>query len=301
MKLRFVPVQHNIRPRASSTGSGSVIARRGTRLGRPVHLAPCFVSRLVDCFGAKAPRNDGTVQPRLGIFKPALALLYVLATILTAHLSVAEAAAPGLQSFANHAPQHPLLRRTGGGCGWDYPCPPDPEFARPANRPGQVTIHNNYGPVNIYSGGSRHPERPVSVDPGFCREDPCRYGCGGYPCTEKCGPLCWMRRFSQGYCGHGCRSYLDQARGEAEERAAWKEEEAWQQHKREWMYEKRTECAPPNCAPDYDPPAPPPPPPPYYYDRPPEREYLPPPPRREPARPDLTPREHFEGPQYPPR
>jgi hypothetical protein len=111
-----------------------------------------------------------------------------------------------------------------------------------------------------------------------------------------------MRRFSQGYCGHGCRSYLDQARSEAEERAAWKEEEAWQEHKREWMYEKRTECAPPNCAPDYDSPAPP-----RYndrpadYDRPAERGYAPAPVRREPARPDLTPREHFEGPQYPPR
>ena len=147
MKLRFVPVLHNIRPRASSAGSGSVIARRGMRLGRPVHLAPCFVSRLLDCFGAKAPRYHGAEQPRLGIFKPALALLYVLATILTAHLSVAEAAAPGLQSFANHAPQHPLLRRTGGGCGWDYPCPPDPEFARPGQSP-----RPSHDPQQLWAG-----------------------------------------------------------------------------------------------------------------------------------------------------
>ncbi len=229
-------------------------------------------------------------------------LLCVLSAILSAHPSAAGAAAPGLQAFANHAPHQPMLLRTGAGCGWDYPCPPDPDFGRPPYRGSQVTIHNNYGPVNIYPGVSRRPEPPeppAPADPGFCREDPCRYGCGGYPCTEKCGPLCWMRRFRQGYCGHGCWAYREQARVEAEEREAWRQEQEGRHHKRDSMFEKRAECAPPNCPPDYDPP-PPPPPPPYYYDRPPEREYAPPP-RREPPQPDLTPRERFEGPRYPAR
>ncbi len=204
----------------------------------------------------------------------------------------------GLQGFAEHVPSHSLLQRT-GGCGWDYPCPPEPEFARPARRPGQVTIHNNYGPVNIYSGVSRRPEAfPPQELPPYCQDEPCRYGCGGYPCTEKCGTLCWIRRLRQGYCGHGCEAYREQARIEAEEKAEWKEEEAWKKHKQEWMYEKRAECAPPDCAPDYDAP-PPQPPPPYYYSRPPVRDYPPPPPRREPPMPDPMPRERFEGPKYP--
>ena len=190
----------------------------------------------------------------------------------------------------------------GSGCGWDYPCPPEPEYRRPPSRRGQVTIHNNYGPVNIYSGMSRRPEPYPPAEPPYCSDDPCRYGCGSYPCIETCGALCWIRRLRQGYCGHGCQAYREQARIEAEERAAWKEEDEWRRHENDVMYERRVECAPPNCVPDYNAPPPPPAPPPvYYYDRTPVRDYAAPPARRESSKPDLTPRERFNGPKYPPK
>ncbi len=238
-------------------------------------------------------------------------LICGLSAILDAPQSAAGAAPAGLQTLASRAPEPQLLVKTGSGCGWDYPCPPEPEYRRPPHRSGQVTIHNNYGPVNVYPGMSRRPHPYPPTEPAYCGDDPCRYGCGGYPCTEKCGTLCWIRRLRQGYCGHGCQSYREQARVEAEERAAWKEQEEWRRHRDDWMDEKRVECAPPNCVPDYDAPPPPPPPPSaYYYDRPPARDYAPPPrsrvyaappPRREPPKPDLTPRERFDGPKYPAR
>ncbi len=265
----------------------------------------CFATHMASAAFPETPaalsgmvKNAGRcfLRPRRGSFQPLFAFLCFLSAILSTLPDAAFAAPAGLQRFANHAPGRPLLLQTGSGCGWDYPCPPDPGFGRPPPyRGGQVTIHNNYGSVNIYPGVSRRPETLAPAEPGFCREDPCRYGCGGYPCTEKCGALCWMKRFSQGYCGHGCLAYREQARSEAEERAAWQEEEE-RHHERDWKLENRAGCAPPSCPRDYDP-APPPPPPPYYYRRP-EREYAPPP--QEPARPDLTPRERFEGPKYPP-
>jgi hypothetical protein len=223
-----------------------------------------------------------------------------ISAILDPRPAAAGAVPAGPQAFAERAAGQPLLQRT-SGCGWDYPCPPEPEFGRPAFRSDRVTIRNNYGPVNVYPGFSRRSYLPPPEEPAYCLDDPCRYGCGGYPCTEKCGTLCWIRRLRKGYCGHGCESYLEQAHTEAEERAAWKEEQAWKKmHKDDWMYEKRLECAPPACVPDYG--APPPPPPPYYYDRPPARASRRPsrPPRRNPpAKPDLTPRKRFQGPQYP--
>ena len=60
-----------------------------------------------------------------------------------------------------------------------------------------------------------------------------------------------MKRFSQGYCGHGCWAYREQSRSEAEERAAWQEEEE-RHHERDWKLENRTGCAPPSCPRDYD-------------------------------------------------
>jgi hypothetical protein len=232
-----------------------------------------------------------------------------LSAILDAPQSAVGAAPAALQTLASRAPEPQLLVKTGSGCGWDYPCPPEPEYRRPAYRSGQVTIHNNYGSVNVYPRVSRRPRPYPPAEPAYCSDDPCRYGCGGYPCTDKCGTFCWIRRLRQGYCGHGCQSYREQARVEAEEKAAWKEREEWRRHQDDWMYEKRMECAPPNCVPDYDAPPPPPPPPSaYYYERAPVRDYARPPrsreyaapfPRREPSKPDLTPRERFDGPKYP--
>jgi hypothetical protein len=192
-----------------------------------------------------------------------------------------------------------------GGCGWDYPCAPEPGFGRPHYRSGRVTIHNNYGNVNIYT--SRRSTPPLPEDSGFipdtCQGDGCRrYGCGGYPCTDRCGSACWIRRLRQGYCGHGCQSYVENSRIEAEERAEWREDNGIRRPpppRDEWMYEKRTECAPPYCPADDDSP----PPASYYYRRTPDRDYDGPrsPRRFEPAKPDLTPRERFEGPRYPPK
>jgi hypothetical protein len=192
-----------------------------------------------------------------------------------------------------------------GGCGWDYPCPPEPGYGRPHYRSGPVTIHNNYGNVNIYTSrrhGSPPPEDP-GVTPGACQGDGCRYGCGGYPCTDRCGSSCWIRRLRQGYCGHGCQSYVEHSQIEAEERAEWREDYGVRRPpppSDEWMYEKRTECAPPYCPADYDSPPPPAPSASYYYHRAPDRDYGIPP-RAEPVGPDLTPLGRFEGPRYPPK
>lgn len=226
-------------------------------------------------------------------------LVCVLSAIPGARPAAAGTAAAGLQTFAERAAAQPLLQRTGGGCGWDYPCPPEPEFGRRSFHSDHVTIRNNYGPVNVYPGVSRPPYSPPQEEPAYCSDDPCQYGCGGYPCTEKCGTLCWLRRLRKGYCGHGCESYLEQARTEADEKAAWKAEQVWKKKRKAgWMYEKRLECAPPGCVRDYGEP-----PPPYYYDRPRARNYRSRsrPPRRKLAKPDLTPRKRFRGPEYPPK
>jgi hypothetical protein len=166
--------------------------------------------------------------------------------------------------------------RAGEGCGWDYPCPPEPSFGRRHYPPqGQVYIHNNYGNVNIYLGGSRRHE-PYRESTGAldCRDGAC--ACGGYPCDEDCGPLCWMRRFKYGYCGHGCWAYREEERRVTEARA---EEEA--RRAREYEREERevhSYCygygtyVPPRC------------PRPHY---------------RWPHSYSYSPRERFEGPAYP--
>jgi hypothetical protein len=135
------------------------------------------------------------------------------------------------------------MKKTGQGCGWDYPCPPIPDYGRPLQRrDGDIYIHNNYGPVNVYvrgappgGGTDRLPARKPCDTNGEggagCGE---ATNCGGYPCDENCGPLCWMRRFKRGYCGHGCWAYLEQSRIAAEERAARRaERQAEREERRE--------------------------------------------------------------------
>jgi hypothetical protein len=115
------------------------------------------------------------------------------------------------------------------GCGWDYPCPPRPNFGRRSYRParrGSVVIHNNYGTVNIYMNGQlRHrvpkyrarcswgwcdiPRYRRAAEPEACETDSCK----------KCGLGCWYRRMKRGYCGHGCDWYREAARIERAERA----------------------------------------------------------------------------------
>ncbi len=222
---------------------------------------------------------------------------YALSAILCAHNGTASAAQPALQAFGVHTPL--LLMRAGQGCGWDYPCPPDPGFGR--RRGSQVVIHNNYGQVNIYSGGARRPGRHEGGGESACRDGEYRWRCGNLSSADRCGPLCWMRRFREGYCGHGCLAYREQARAEAEaraedaEREERKREERLENFERDESFERRAGCGGPHCPGDYPPP-PPPPPPPYYYDRP-ERTYAPP---RRYDRPRLgDPLPRFEGPRYP--
>ncbi len=222
---------------------------------------------------------------------------YALSAILCAHEGTASAAQPALEAFGIHTP--PLLMKAGQGCGWDYPCPPNPDFGRPMSQRGsQVIIHNNYGPVNVYPGGRM--QRSRRLEGGACRDGEYRWGCGNPSSPDRCGPLCWMRRFREGYCGHGCLAYREQARAEAEERAEYAEREERKREERlensEWdeSFEKRAGCARPYC------PGNPPPslPPPYYYDRP-ERAYAPPRRHEQPWPGGLAPRERFEGPRYP--
>ncbi len=185
--------------------------------------------------------------------------------------SIASPLQPALQAFS-HAPR-PLLMRAGQGCGWEYPCPPDPYF----------------GPPIRLRGG---------------QADPASAG--------NCGPLCWLRRFRQGYCGHGCLAYREQARAEAEERAVDAEreerngEEGFENSEGEDRFERRDGCAGPYCPGSY----PPPPPRPSYYEHPerifvphyyerPERAYVPPRRHEQPRPADPAPRERFEGPRYP--
>jgi hypothetical protein len=155
-----------------------------------------------------------------------------------------------VDATAISVPAQPLMKKAGQGCGWDYPCPPVPDYGRRIERrEGGIYIHNNYGPVNVYVRGRRPPEETVrppqaracepgagSVSAGACGE---RWNCGGYPCDEKCGPLCWMHRFKKGYCGHGCLAYLEQSRIAAEERARRREEMREEAARRETIREEK--------------------------------------------------------------
>jgi hypothetical protein len=150
-------------------------------------------------------------------------------------------------SLAERSLSKPFLK-VGYDCGWDYDCPPRPVYRRyvrryPRPAHGEVTIHNNYGTVNVYADGhrryDRRPARAVGcpytgcgrerveiVRPayGCCapeerREpEPPVYNCGGRPCDSDCGVVCWYRRFKHGYCGHGCQYYRESARDEEEAR-----------------------------------------------------------------------------------
>ena len=82
----------------------------------------------------------------------------------------------------------PFRLQTGSGCGWDYPCPPDPGFGRPPRyRGGQVTIHNNYGSVNIYPGVSRRPETPAPASQGFAARTRAGMGVGAIRAPKNAG------------------------------------------------------------------------------------------------------------------
>ena len=156
------------------------------------------------------------------------------------------AAVPGAQRPSVTAPEEPVLKRA--SCGWDYPCSAQPDYGRPpasfyrrlSRQPGQLYIHNNYGTVNIHVDGISTrggPERPCCE--GTTGEDAgWRPPCGPVPCEEErpkedCGVRCWWRRFRDGYCGHGCWAYREQARIEAEVREEKEEQRAEKEERRE--------------------------------------------------------------------
>jgi hypothetical protein len=218
--------------------------------------------------------------------------------------SKAEATPFTTDATAISASKLSLMKRTGQGCGWDYPCPPVPDFGRRFHRrDGDIYIHNNYGPVNVYIHGRGPAETAVRPpDEGPCENGGeggagCdeRRGCGGYPCDERCGPLCWMRRFKRGYCGHGCGSYLEQSRAAAEERAIRREELRQDAARREERRQEREarERSLHGC---YQKECPPPP-----YEHPPREEarrWFERPLYEKPRYDNLAPREPFAGPHY---
>jgi hypothetical protein len=235
-------------------------------------------------------------------------LIFALGVLPGAIGGRAQAAPLPADATAISAPKSSVMKKTGEGCGWDYPCPPVPDFGRHIRRrDGGIYIHNNYGPVNVYVRGAPPPDatdrRPAAVRPcdagvegGIdCGE---ATNCGGFPCDENCGPLCWMRRFKKGYCGHGCWAYIEQSRIAAKERAIRREEqeEAARREERRLEREAREQSLR-GC--DYNKRCPPVP----YKE--PRREEA----RRWDERPryenpryekqdDLTPREPFVGPRY---
>ncbi|MGA7324757.1 MAG: hypothetical protein WBX25_09800 [Rhodomicrobium sp.] len=173
------------------------------------------------------------------------------------------------------------------GCGWDYHCPPRPDYRhRFRHRNGQTYIRSNYGTVNVYVNGGRRETGPNRAEWDCCEPGPRVPGaeaedggydrsCGGYPCREDCGPFCWMHRFRKGYCGHGCEAYRKRVHFERAERVV--------------EYPRPIYYRDPSPAPrSYRPPEP---------DLP-ETRY-----RSEepypPIRRDSAPRERFEGPKYP--
>jgi len=201
--------------------------------------------------------------------------------------STSRAAPIAAQSFTIGQAQTPPVLAGYDGCGWDYPCPPSPDYRhRFRHRNGQTYIRSNYGTVNVYVNGGRRETGPNTAGWDCCEAGPQVPGgeaeggydrnCGGYPCREECGAFCWMHRFRQGYCGHGCEAYRKRVHFERAERVV--------KYPRPIYYRE----APPPPEPSYGAPEP-------YL---PETRYRSdehyPPIRREPTR-----RERFEGPKYP--
>lgn len=214
-------------------------------------------------------------------------LLCALCALSLPTFSAAQAASPAAR-LAVPSATRPLLLRAGHGCGWDYACPPEPDYGRRSSRRGDVYIHNNYGPVTVYRG-----------DPRYRQSYPGRRGwdCPGGNCSGtggECGAFCWMGRIRNGYCGHGCWAYKEWQRIEAEEEARRAEEDR-EEEERERSDERyraferaQSSCATSSCGRDYyDAP-----PPPSSYDR------EPPEPRYSRGRSGPPPRRRFDGPPY---
>ena len=113
-------------------------------------------------------------------------------------------AAPGLSQV-----QPSALVKVQSACGWTYSC----TNLGNGSGPQQVQI---YGPVNVYTNTDvkepeiwRVPEGAWPWDGRGGDQNFRGWGCGGYPCDERCGAFCWFHRIRNGYCGHGCDVYRE--------------------------------------------------------------------------------------------
>lgn len=206
-----------------------------------------------------------------------LLLFCALGISAEANLSTTYAMPPGPAGFSD-SPS--AILKVGGGCGWDYPCPPIPDYGRPPSyRSEQVYIHNNYGEVNIYVNGRRYSGPPPYSERRYWDTPQISYGvpyCGPTPC-EQCGPGCWYRRFKDGYCGHGCDFYR--------ERVGFDRGQKIIEYPRPYSYR----LPPPEYYPRHDEGA-------YYRND----RHVEGPHRDGPPPVEAYPRKRFEGPQYPP-
>ena len=133
-----------------------------------------------------------------------VAFLFAAVVIaMSARVGGAVAAQFSGAALALSSPQTSALTRVQYACGWTYSC-------TDLGKAGNVQI---YGPVNVYTDAKpeiwRVPEGayPWTGDQG--NQQWRGWGCGGYPCDERCGAFCWFRRVRNGYCGHGCDAYRE--------------------------------------------------------------------------------------------
>jgi hypothetical protein len=166
------------------------------------------------------------------VFSAAAGMFAVLVAILLSYGGANAAPLPKL------AMEHDggLLHQVRSGCGWDYACPPRPNYRRKTIqnnyvRGNQFTIEN-YGRVHIYYNEHEgHPHKPHHHRP-HARRHPhehrrhhgqrYRHGsdheCRNGSCEGRCGPGCWYQKFKSGHCGHGCNFYRERVRFEEETR-----------------------------------------------------------------------------------
>ncbi|MBI4724530.1 MAG: hypothetical protein HY765_05995 [Rhodomicrobium sp.] len=208
-------------------------------------------------------------------------IIFALDALLGLAPAPSQAAPSAGQAVPAFAPKQSLLSAIGyDGCGWDYPCPPRPVSGRRVHhRHERAYIHNNYGTVNVYVDRNRRKFAAPEASPECCTgsvgpergwEAEDYQDCGGEPCKKRCGPSCWLHRFREGYCGHGCEVYREKAEFERAHRLV--------EYPRPVFYREV-------------------PPPPYYERAEPRHAPV----RSQPVKPDSrTPRGRFEGPKYPP-
>lgn len=167
------------------------------------------------------------------LFVLAAASLAMAAAALLSAGGAAQAAGFHGQAAGNLAGAGSLVRKTGRGCGWDYPCAPRPSY-------GRVTVHKynqrartqfnieNYGDVHInYYEGHRRGHGPKYSKPYAHKRYSHKHRphhnyrvsrCETGYCRHRCGPRCWYRKFKGGYCGHGCDYYGEKVEFEPEYR-----------------------------------------------------------------------------------